>query len=58
MREYFRLHPMQVGSEHRATLPDLFRADQPEGRVFRQSLGVVHVFVARKVLGDRFVAAG
>jgi len=43
---------MQPRRQGGTSLPDLRRADQPEGRILRQPHGIVHVFVSGQAAVD------
>jgi hypothetical protein len=47
------LETLQPRGESDASIPDLFRTDEPEGRVLGKPLGVVEVFVASQATIDR-----
>jgi hypothetical protein len=44
--QQLRLERLQPGGQRRPALPDSFRTHEPEGRILRQTLGIVHVFVS------------
>ena len=46
------LEGSQSGGQRCPSIPDLFGADQPEGRVAGESLGIVEVFVACQAAVD------
>ena len=48
LRQQFRLKRLQARGQCRSALQDLLRADQPDGRVLREPLGVVDILVARQ----------
>jgi hypothetical protein len=50
--QHLGLEGLQPRTQRRATLPDLLRADQPEGRILAQALGIVQFFVARQPAVD------
>ena len=50
--QHLGLEGLQPGGQSRASIPDLFRTDQPEGRVLGEPLGVVEVFVTSQATVD------
>ena len=48
LRQQFGLERLQARGQRRSALPDLLRADEPEGRVLGEALGVVDILVARQ----------
>src|ERR1035437_1274092 len=51
--QHLGLETLQPRGKSGASIPALFRADQPEGRVLGEPLGVVEVFVASQAAIDR-----
>jgi hypothetical protein len=51
--QHFGLERLQARGQGRATLPDLPRADEPEGRILRQARGVVHILISGQAAIDR-----
>jgi len=52
LRQHLRLERLQPRGQGRPTLPDLLRADQPEGRMLGKPLGVVDILVTREPAVD------
>jgi hypothetical protein len=50
--QHLGLEPMQARRQRCPTLPDLLGADQAEGRILRQPLRVVHIFVSCQATVD------
>jgi hypothetical protein len=50
--QYLGLETLRPRGESDASIPDLFRTDEPEGRVLEKTLGVVEVFVASQATID------
>src|ERR1019366_3862058 len=46
LRQQLRLERLHPGGQRRSSLPDSFRTHEPEGRILRQTLSIVHVFVS------------
>jgi len=44
------LETLQPGGESGHPIPDLFRTDQPEGRVLGEHLGIAEVFVTSQAI--------
>ncbi len=53
MRQHFGLERLQARGQGRAPLPDLPRADQPEGRILREARGIVHILIPGQPAIDR-----
>jgi hypothetical protein len=51
--QYLGLETLQPRGKSDASIPYLFRTDEPEGRVLGKPLGVVEVFVASQATIDR-----
>ncbi len=48
LRQQFGLERLQARGQRRSALQDLLGADEPEGRVLGETLGVVDILVARQ----------
>ena len=53
LRQHFGLERLQARGQGRAPLPDLPRANEPEGRILGEPRGVVNIFVTRQPAIDR-----
>src|SRR6266849_2693843 len=51
--QHLSLEGLQPGGQSCPSLPDLFGADQPEGRVVGQPLGIVHILIPRQAAVHR-----
>src|ERR1019366_5025537 len=51
--QQLRLESLQPGCQCCATLPDLLRTDQPEGRILGEPFRIVHIFVTSQAAVDR-----
>ena len=51
--QHLGLEGLQAGGQRRTPLPDLLRADQSEGRILAQPLGVIEILVARQAAVHR-----
>ena len=53
LRQHFGFERMEARRQGRATVPDLFGTDQPQGGILREALRIVHVFVSRQTTVHR-----
>ena len=51
--QHLALEGLQARGQRRTPIPDFLRPDQPEGRILREPLGVIHILVARHAAVDR-----
>ena len=47
-----------AGGQRRATIPDLFGTNQPEGRLLREPLSIVEVFISSQAAIDGLLELG
>ncbi len=51
--KHLGLEGLQPGGQCSTPVPDLFRANQPEGRILAQPLGIIHILVPRQAAVHR-----